>query len=190
MKHIATAVAVILSSSGICAAQAADGTISFVGVVTASTCKVEAGTAPGSNNPDFRLDLGTVSTSAMNNDSTNRRSATQAFNVYVGGPGGNCPATTARTASVRLDAKPGTVGAGFLPNTAGTGGADNVGVVILNPAGDEENMAIGWTTPAQAVDDTTAATFNFWGALKGYGAVNSSTAGSLAADMTYTVMYQ
>ena len=173
MKHIATAVAVILSSSGICAAQAADGTISFVGVVTASTCKVEAGTAPGSNN-----------------DSTNRRSATQAFNVYVGGPGGNCPATTARTASVRLDAKPGTVGAGFLPNTAGTGGADNVGVVILNPAGDEVNMAVGWTTPAQAVDDTTAATFNFWGALKGYGAANSSTAGPLAADMTYTVMYQ
>ncbi len=184
---IATAMVVPL------AGQASDGTITFTGAVTASTCTVNVN---GAGSPNATVVLPTVDASALGGTGTT--AAGTFFNVVVNGCttaddiGGEAPTTV----QIYFEAGP-TVdqATGGLINTA-TGGS-NVEVKLYNASG---STVVGTQImPGTGTNQPTALTLPGGGTqwfYAGYsatgaaaGAAGTVTAGAVNTQVTYSLIY-
>lgn len=159
-------------------AQAADGTITINGEITAQTCQI-SGNGGG---VDFIVTLPTVSTSAL--PTAGATAGRTPFNVALT----NCSPNSGNVAvyfepSATVD---GTTG--HLQNTA-SGGAENVQVGLLNS--DHSDINLGSGEAAQNMQfvalDNGAATLSYFAQ---YVATNAATAGSVTTRSMYSIVYQ
>jgi major type 1 subunit fimbrin (pilin) len=176
-------------------ASAADGTITFNGQITDTTCTITGGgAATGTGN--ITVTLPTVSTSALPADG--KTAGDTAFSLILGG-GTNC--TNGKTASlwVETTATPALdTSTGALKNQA-AGGATNVQVRMVNPANNQPiNLGINAAVtngatlvaasnqPAATIAGNTA-TLNYVGQYLAKG--GAATAGAVTTYLTYSMQY-
>jgi major type 1 subunit fimbrin (pilin) len=159
-------------------AHASDGTITFNGKVTASTCTVGVNGGGASNG----VTLPTVSTSALNG--AGKVAATTPFSVDLSG----CTFGTAGNVSLYFEPGPNTQADGNLKNTAANNGVEiqllnnAQGVMALNKAaGDQNGSTAAVTTSA------TSATLNYYAQY--YASAATVNAGAVTSTVTYSVVY-
>lgn len=189
------------------ATQASDGTITFTGAVTASTCTVAVGgnsTTAGTLSGDGTVSLPTVSVSSLPNTATKSAPNTAAgtfFNMAVSGCtaasdiGGAAPTHV----EIYFEAGPNVDQAtGGLINTAASG--SNVEVRLYNASGSSvvgtqikpgvQGLA-GNQPTAIPIANVTSATVTQW-FYAGYstaGANAAATAGAVNTSVTYSLIY-
>jgi major type 1 subunit fimbrin (pilin) len=174
------------------AGQASDGTITFTGAVTASTCTVNVN---GSGAANATIALPTVSTSALTNAATKTAAAGTFFNVLVNG----CAAVNDIAA---LGAAPTTVAIYFEagPNVdEATGGlintvaGSNVEVNLYNASGTTivgTQIQPGTQTHQPAnMPIGTGGTQWFYAGYSTAGAAALATAGTVNTSITYSLVY-
>lgn len=178
--QISSLAAATLSLAALCAgnAQAADGTITINGLVTAQTCQI-SGNGGG---PDFTVTLPTVSTSAL--QTAGATAGRTPFNIALT----NCSPDSGNVAvyfepNATVDAA-----TGHLTNTAASG-AENVQVGLLNA--DHSDIKLGSSEAAQNMQfvalDHGKATLNYFAQ---YVATDAATAGAVNAQSLYSIVYQ
>jgi len=176
-------------------AKAADGTITFNGEVTDTTCTVTGGgAATGSGN--ITVTLPTVSASALPADG--KTAGDTKFALVLGG-GANCVNGKTAALWVETSATPALdTLTGALTNQA-PGGAGNVQVRLLNPANSMPiNLAVNAAVtngasviaannqPAATISNNTA-TLNYIGQYLAKG--GAATAGKVSTYLTYSMQY-
>ncbi len=183
--------ALLLSST----AMAIDGTITFNGMITDTTCTVTgSGAASGTGN--ITVVLPTVSTTAL--ASAGQTAGDTPFSLVLGG-GTNC--TNGKTAAlwVETSATPALdATTGALKNQA-SGGANNVAVRLLNRANNQPinlgtNAAVVSTSTVISANNQPAATISSNSAtlnyIAQYLAINAAaTAGAVNTYLTYSMQY-
>lgn len=179
--------------------QASDGTITFTGAVTASTCAINVNGA-GSANATVPLPI--VSTAALTDAATKKTAAGTFFNIAVGTCATaadvvHAPAAAAAPTTVQIYFEAGpnvdqTTG-GLINTAAGS----NVEVNLYNASG---STIVGTqilpgviaSMPAAQTISTTAATGTQW-FYAGYStAANggaAATAGAVSTSVTYSLVY-
>jgi major type 1 subunit fimbrin (pilin) len=167
---VITAAAALLSTG----AQATDGTVTFTGAVTATTCTVNAGS------PSFTVTLPTVSVSALS--TAGATAGSTAFQI----------ALTACTAgaSVSTYFEPGATVDSTTSRLKNAGTATNVQVGLLN--GDDSSAILAGAAQASQNSHSTpitagAATLKYFAQYVANGA--AAGAGSVSASVTYTLIY-
>jgi major type 1 subunit fimbrin (pilin) len=176
-------------------AKAADGTITFNGQVTDTTCTIAGGGA-ASGTGNITVTLPTVSSSVLSADGMTAGDTN--FSLLLGG-GTNC--TNGKTAAlwVETSATPALdASTGALKNQA-AGGASNVQVRMLNPANNQPiNLGVNAVVtngasvisannqPAATISGNTA-TLNYIGQYLAKG--GAATAGQVSTYLTYTMQY-
>jgi major type 1 subunit fimbrin (pilin) len=187
---IATAMALPMSG------QASDGTITFTGAVTASTCTINVN---GSGNGNGAILLPTVDTSALTNTGAGTTAAGTFFNIALSDCAaatdiGN-PAAAPTTVAIYFEAGPNVDEAtgGLINTVAGS----NVEVNLYNASAASivgTHIKPGTqTNQPTAVDiaPITAATETQW-FYAGYstaGADVAATAGAVSTSVTYSLVY-
>ena len=175
MKKILLASSLIVL--GMSSAFAADGTITINGLVTDSTCVINAGT------PDFVVTLPTVNKSALAN--AGQTAGRTAFAINLTG----CTPET----NVATYFEPGStvdLATGRLNTAAGAGSADEVQVQLLG----SNNLPISLLatngvpqTNSQSVATTSgAAELNYYAE---YYATGTATPGTVNTSVQYTIIY-
>lgn len=166
--------AALLSSS----AQAADGTITINGEVTAQTCQI-SGNGGGA---DFVVTLPTVSTSAL--PTAGATAGRTPFNVALT----NCSPDSGNVAVYFEPNATVDTATGHLKNTA-SGGAQNVQVGLLNS--DHSDIQLGNGEASQNMQfvalDAGTATLNYFAQ---YVATDAATAGTVTTRSMYSIVYQ
>ncbi|PXV61293.1 major type 1 subunit fimbrin (pilin) [Dyella jiangningensis] len=189
--------AVLAATFGLVAMQASasDGTITFNGTITDTTCTVTGGGA-ASGQGNITVKLPTVSTTSLAKDG--QTAGDTAFSLILncsgGSPAGKTAALWIETSQTpALD-----TATGALKNQA-AGGASNVEVRMVNPANNQRidlsiNSAVtnGATViaannqPAATIVGTTA-TLNYLGQYLAKG--GAATAGAVNTQLTYSMQY-
>lgn len=166
--------AAMLSST----AQAADGTITINGEITAQTCQI-SGNGGGK---DFTVTLPTVSTSAL--PTAGATAGRTPFNISLS----NCSPNSGNVAvyfepGANVDSR-----TGHLKNTAASG-AEYVQVGLLNA--DHSDINLGAGDGAQNMQfvalDAGKATLNYFAQ---YVATDAATAGTVTTNTLYSIVYQ
>jgi major type 1 subunit fimbrin (pilin) len=161
-------------------AHAADGTITFNGVVTAQTCTIN-GVAQGTGNADIAVTLPTVSSAALY--SAGVTAGRTPFNIALT----NC---TPNSGNVHTFFEQGPT----IDTTTGdllvtTGGATNVEIHLQN--GDLSDISLNQADSVQnsksVAISSGAATLNYYAEYKATGA---ATAGAANSSVMYTMVYQ
>lgn len=189
--------AVLAAAFGLVALQAsaADGTITFNGEITDTTCTITGGgAATGTGN--ITVTLPTVSTSALT--SAGQTAGDTAFSLVLGG-GAKC--TNGKTAALWIEttqtpALDTTTGA--LTNQA-AGGAANVEVRMVNPANNQPinlgiNAAVAAGNTVIAANNQPAATISGNTATLKYigqylAMTGGAQAGAVSTYLTYSMQY-
>jgi major type 1 subunit fimbrin (pilin) len=160
------------------AAFASDGTITFTGKITATTCQV-SGNGGGSS---FAVNLDTVSSTALPADKAT--AAPRGFTIALS----QC---TPATGSAAVYFEPGATvdtATGQLLNINGT--ATNVELGLLN--GDSSVINLGQNSETQNVKwasiSSGAATLQYYAQYVAKG--GAATAGSVKSSVTYSIIYQ
>ncbi|MBO1114224.1 fimbrial protein [Bordetella petrii] len=171
----------LLAGAGILAAAqvalASDGTITFNGEITASTCDIV-----NSGGPDFDVDLPTVSTSTL--DASGKTAGWTQFDIELA----NCTGSLSNVMAY-FEAGPNVDTArGHLNNTipVGAGGATEVQIALRDAHG-AGNIVIG--SPGNQTVDVSGGS----GVLSyeaGYFATGAATAGAVESSVTYSLVYQ
>lgn len=176
------------SASG---ATANDGTITFSGAITATTCDITGGDETNADQgSDFTVTLLRVSTSALN--AANMYAGDTKFTIKLSGQ--DC--TEGKIANVIFErAQSNNIDSttGYLKNTidssSAAGGAGNVFIRILNKDKTLLNLSLANDNhqPATISSDNTAS-FEYWAQ---YATVTAAaTAGNVESDVVYSVTYQ
>ncbi|MBQ0946162.1 type 1 fimbrial protein [Ideonella sp. 4Y16] len=174
MKKILTLVALAAAAALPMAAQASDGSLTFNGALTSTTCTVTAGSANQTITLPT-LDIGTLAATGLTAGDT-------AFAIST--TGATCTATTA-TAYFESNANVDT-GSGRL-NSTGT--AANTQLQLLNKSG----TVIDLSKPSGSQNVNSAAvtggnsTSDF---IVRYYATGATTAGSVASAISFSMVYQ
>jgi major type 1 subunit fimbrin (pilin) len=160
------------------AAQASDGTINFTGLLTAQTCTINGGAGK-----DFTVALPTVSTANFTGAGSVAGATNFAIDVTA------CTAgVTGYTAYFEANQNIDLTN-GKLKNTA-AGGAQFVEIELLNAANTATPIDLSKPTGSQGVTAGTFATptgtSNF---IARYYATGATTAGSVASQVTYSLVY-
>ena len=160
------------------AAFASDGTITFNGKITATTCQI-SGNGGGSS---FDVNLDEVSSTALPTDKAT--AAPRGFTIALS----NC---TPASGNAAVYFEPGATvdtTTGQLLNVNGT--ATNVELGLLN--GDSSVIKLGQNSDTQNVKwasiSSGAATFQYYAQYVAKG--GAATAGSVKSSVTYSVIYQ
>ncbi|MBC2666812.1 type 1 fimbrial protein [Novosphingobium flavum] len=156
------------------AAYASDGTITFSGAVTASTCtvKLNGGSASGT------VTLPTVSTSAL--PSTGSTAGSTPFTLDISG----CTFTGATAVTAYFEAGANVNGTtGRLTNT---GGASNVELQLYLGSNYASKVAAGQSNQNAATPLTGNGQLRYG---VEYYATGAATAGSVASTVTYSLIY-
>jgi len=172
-------IASLLAGAGILAgaqvALASDGTITFNGEITASTCDIV-----NSGGPDFTVQLPTVSTSTLNADGTT--AGWTQFDIELA----NCTGSLTDVSAYFESGSNVDPVTGRLRNTL-VSGAQNVQVALRDSNG-AGNITIG--APSNQVVDVSGGS----GTLSyeaGYWATGAAaTAGLVESSVTYSLVYQ
>lgn len=160
-------------------ARASDGTITFNGKVTASTCTIGVNGGGASNG----VTLPTVATSALSG-SIGKVAAATPFSVKLTA----CTFAPAGTVGLYFEPGPNTLADGNLKNTAASNGVEiqllngTQGVMTLNSAPGSQNGS----TATVATGDTSA-TLNYYAQY--YASAATVTAGTVTSTVTYSVVY-
>ncbi|WBF47666.1 fimbrial protein [Serratia rubidaea] len=166
------AIAILAGSAFASVAQAADGTINFIGTITADACTVDA----GSKNQDVQL--GTISSSSF--AGAGSAAGAERFSVTLQA----CPAS-ATSASVVFDGQTVAANSSLLALTPG-GEATGVGVGIY----EEDSVTlipIGSRSTSKPLSTTTPTTFNY---IAKYVATAATVGdGSANAVSNFTISY-
>jgi major type 1 subunit fimbrin (pilin) len=173
--------------------QASDGTITFTGAVTASTCTVNVNASGAAN---ATIALPTVDTSALTNAATKTAAAGTFFNIAVSActavadiaPGPAAPTTV----KVYFEAGPNIDEAtgGLINTVAGS----NVEVNLYNASGSTivgSQIQPGTQTHQPAAQAIGAGgTQWFYAGYSTAGAAAAATAGAVSTSITYSLIYQ
>ncbi|RPE81581.1 fimbrial protein [Vulcaniibacterium tengchongense] len=161
-------------------AQAADGTITFNGEVTDTTCVIDGN---GTGATDFTVTLPTVATTAL--AAAGQTAGATPFNITVGSAAQPCAHSNVK---VHFEPTPNVnLATGGLRNIAATTPAGNVEVNILNDSGqkiDLSNNAGSQTVPVNG----GIAVMNYFGEYEAVG--GASSAGLVETNIRYSVTYQ
>lgn len=167
-------------------ASASDGTITFNGAIDASTCTISTGSTSGS----FTVPLTKVSNKTLN--STGNTAGDTAFSIKLTG----CSDVVG---SVSTNFEAGSAvdpATGRLNNTAASGAASNVQIQLLNasnaspilvgyPIASQNSLGVALSseggTPAKG-----SATLNY---IARYYATGATTAGAVASQVTYSLVF-
>lgn len=159
-------------------AQAADGTITINGQVTAQTCHI-SGNGGGA---DFTVTLPTVSTSALPN--AGATAGRTPFNIALT----NCSPNSGNVAVYFEPNATADATTGRLKNTAAAG-AEHVQVGLLNA--DHSDIKLGSGEASQNMQfvplNDGQATLNYFAQ---YVATDAATAGGVATQSMYSIVYQ
>jgi major type 1 subunit fimbrin (pilin) len=161
------------------AAHASDGTITFNGKVTASTCTIGVNGGGASNG----VTLPTVATSALNG-SIGKVAAATPFSVSLSA----CTFGTAGNVGLYFEPGPTTQADGNLKNTATPNGVEiqllnnTQGVMALNNAAGAQNGSTAAVTTT-----STSATLNYYAQY--YASAATVNAGTVTSTVTYSVIY-
>lgn len=161
------------------AAKASDGTITFNGKITSSTCTVGVNGGGASNG----VTLPTVATSALTG-AIGKVAAATPFSVKLTA----CSFSPAGTVGLYFEPGANTQPDGNLKNTAATNNVEvqllnaSQGVMTLNSAPGSQN---GSTAIVAAGD--TSATLNYYAQY--YASAATVTAGTVTSTVTYSVVY-
>jgi major type 1 subunit fimbrin (pilin) len=159
------------------AAQASDGIINFTGALTAQTCTINGGA--GRN---FTVALPTVSTANFTGDTKTAGATNFSINVT------ECIGVTGYTAYFEANQNI-NLNTGRLKNT-NTSGAQNVEIELLNAANTATPIDLTKPFGSQGVTAGTftnpAGTSNF---IARYYATGATTAGLVASQVTYSLVY-
>ncbi|WP_114238885.1 fimbrial protein [Dyella sp. C9] len=194
---ISTALVAVLGLAGLApmAASAADGTITFNGEVTDTTCTITGGgAATGSGN--ITVTLPTVSASAL--ASNGQTAGDTNFSLILGG-GTNCADGKTAALWIETSQTPALdVATGALKNQAASG-AGNVEVRMVNPANSQpinlginaqvtsgETVIAANNQPAAEISGNTA-TLNYIAQYLANG--GSATPGAVTTYLTYSMQY-
>lgn len=188
--------AVLAATFGLVAMQAsaADGTLTFNGTITDTTCTVKGGGA-ASGQGAITVQLPTVSTTSLSKDGAT--AGDTAFSLILtcsgGSPAGKTAALWIETSQTPLL----DTATGALKNQAG--GASNVEVQMVNPANSQPillninnfvtngaTVIAGSNQPAATIAGTTA-TLNYLGRYLAKG--GAASAGAVTTMLTYSMQY-
>lgn len=175
--------AALIASFGVAAfapqaAHASDGTITFAGKVTASTCTINVN-ATGS--ASATVTLPTVDVAAL--PSSGKVAGTTPFSIALTA----CTFNTAGNVGVYFEPGANTLADGNLKNTAATNNVEvqllnnTQGVMTLNSASGAQNA-----TTAAVTTSSTSAALNYYAQ---YYATAAATAGLVGSSVTYSVVY-
>lgn len=155
---------------------AATGTITISGKVLATTCTVKVNNA---GTGDGTVVLPTVSVSDLTSGET---AGDTSFTIDM-----NC---SAAVDNVKPYFEPTNVDAatGYLVNTAGTGGAKNVEIQLLDHTNKVINLIANDATAMDLADDTTATQLRYTARYYASGA--DAVAGTVSTSAVYTLNYQ
>lgn len=166
----AAAAAAVLSLILPVVAYASDGTVTFTGQLTASTCTVD--------NPNQTVILPQVSTASL---TTPGQTLGQTyFNIDLS----NC--TAGVNVSAFFEAGPNVNAGGRLTNTGGS--ATGVDVELFNTAGTAINIGVAGQTAPVVPDATGAARLRYSAAY--HRIAGSISAGNVDTSVTYAIDYQ
>lgn len=172
MKTLILAAAIAATGLFATSASAADGTITFNGNVTATTCTINGGS------PSFAVNLPTVSTGTLS--AAGDWAGRTAFSIALTG----CTAS-GQTVSAYFEPGGNVNTAGRLSNTAATSPAGNVDLQLLNNTLGVIDMYNG-TNNSTATITSGSATLNYY---VQYYATAAATAGAVKSTVDYTIQY-
>lgn len=161
------------------AANASDGTVTFAGKVTASTCTINVGTTSGGSSSTVTLP--TVDVASLS--AAGKVAAPTPFSIYLTA----CTFANAGNVGVYFEPGANTQTDGNLKNTAATNNVEiqllnsTQGVMTLNSASGAQNG-----TTAAVTTSSTSATLNYYAQ---YYATAAATAGTVGSSVTYSVVY-
>ncbi len=178
MNKIAIALAATLALGVVASAQAADGTITFDGEVLSTSCKIDVG---GEGAANATITLPKVAATSL--ATAGSRASEVPFNIVVGGPGAD--ACTQSNVKAYFHKGANVNAAGRLSNTAGTGQATNVDVVLMNAKRQDINLVDNTNSETIAISSGTA-TIPLFGQ---YYATGAATAGLVDTNVEYSVIY-
>lgn len=168
-------------------AAAADGKITFTGMITDVTCTVKGGTGTDGAAQNFTVALPTVSTTALN--AVDKVAGETPFEVILGASG-QTGCTNGKIASLRFEplSSPVNQATGRLVNQA-AGGATQVEVELLNKAKAPINL---YTNAGGAGSEETIAgnTATLKYGAQYHATVGASTAGAVNTFVNYSVTYR
>ena len=176
-KLLISALVAALGVTGVNAAQASDGTITFTGTVVATSCVI------GGSGASFTVALPPVDKNAL--AAAGNIAAPTLFPLVLTG----CPASTAVHALFEVNNTSLDSATGALKNLAATGPAANVEVQILNSTLNPINIATGANNGAGSGGTTSAAgalTLNYYAQYYATGAAGS---GAVSTNVTYALVY-
>lgn len=170
---LALAIAGVFTASQ---AVAADGTITFTGNVTDTTCVIDGN---GTGSPNFAVPLPNVAVSALN--SAGARAGQTPFSITVGSAATPCAAPRVKTnfePGANMDSN-----TGNLRNVSGTAG--NVQVAVLNDLG--VTIDLRNNNNSQTVNTASGvAELKYYGE---YHATAAASGGDVATTLNYSITY-
>jgi major type 1 subunit fimbrin (pilin) len=181
MKQMRTGILAAAAALAVAApaAFAADGTITINGQVTSQTCTISG----NGGSKDFTVTLPTVAASAL--ATPGATAGRTPFNIALS----KC---TPNSGNVAVYFEPGATvdtTTGRLVNTAGTGGAGNVQIGLLNS--DNSEIRLGGALATQNSKSVAlsggAATLNYYAQ---YVATDKATSGNVTTSTLYSIVYQ
>lgn len=172
MKKTLIATALLAGSAFAGIANAADGTINFIGNITAAACTVTPGTATQN------VTLGTVSSSGLT--TVGAVSAPTKFNIVLTA----CPAT-ATSATIKFDGPADAKNSSLLALTNIAGMATGVAVGLYETNG-STMIPIGSASSSHTLSTSADTTLGF---IAKYVSTDAVVAGSANAVSSFTVIY-
>lgn len=164
---------------------AADGTLTFRGNISATTCDITGGSGTNGGNGDVVVPLPTVSTSAL--AAPNQTAGATPFSLTIGGTGAtNC--TNGKVARLAFTASSALIDAstGNLKNTTGASYATNVEVGLLNNNNQPINLYTSANSSEAEITGNTA-TLDFVAQYVATG--GAATEGTVDTNVEYSVTY-
>lgn len=167
-------------------ASAADGTITFTGLITDTTCTVTGGTGTDGAAQNITVAMPTVSVTALKADG--QRAGDTPFSLVIGGSG-QTGCTNGKVVSLRFEpAQSPMIDAttGRLKNSTAAGMATLVEVAMLNAAKSDINLYTSANSTQATIANNTA-TLNYWAQYVATG--GASTAGTVNTNVVYSLTY-
>jgi major type 1 subunit fimbrin (pilin) len=182
-KTLLSTALIAIAAAAAPSAFAADGKITFNGLVEDATCSITGGPGTNGGAQDFTVTLDSVSKTAL--DAAGKRAGDKAFSVQVGAAG-QTGCTNGKIVSLSFEPAQSPVDAatGRLLNDAGT--AQFVQIGLLNAAKQDINLNDGSNNPTATIVGNTA-TMDYFAQY--YAAAAGVTSGTVDTFVMYSVGY-